>query len=572
MPRILFSNVKVTRLQLLLAVGAYLALSFWTLRRVLGVNPSILQDEFIYAYSSRDVDFWEQSPPWDFGNYLFNFVYHSTLICGDQFYSCAKILNLVFISAFILTLFLVAIRFVPFWWSLMFAIAVFLSPISVYVSMYLPEPLYYFLLGSALLFLVRSVELDQTRDWIGVGVALGLAALTKPHALLSLMAFAIFIGIYSLSAKQILAAMVRRGGLVLAAFLVTRLAVGFLLAGPKALNLLGAYGAGQGLNEFVSGVAGGQLPDSDSLVGAGVVKGALGLFFPQLTTHVFALVALLGAGLALLALVLARSRSGQLSRPRVALALAISVWLGVMVIAIVLFTGWITGSGDDHTNRILLRYYDFLFPVVWLGALVGGFDPKLAITPTWIRYAAVAAPLAIAGLSLGPHFAQLTVQIADAPSLAGLIVDRLVFDSISVLVVLAILTIAFFPKYARHAVTTSLVASLTLTGFHAQEQYIFFRSQDSAADVAGQTLRTTLDAAELEEIAIVAGSRFDARVASFWMDSNNEILLLPPDSVFGSEFFNTNPTYFLVIGNSTPVFETRLIIEGSGYKLYEVAD
>lgn len=140
---------KVSKQNLALTGLSFGVLAFWVFSRVANINPAILQDEFVYTYSSRRIGFWDQTPAYDFGNYLFNFIYSSTLLCGDSFYTCGKILNLLFFTAFVFTLFLIALRYLPFWWSLGFSVIVYLSPLSVYVSMYLPESLYFFLIAFA---------------------------------------------------------------------------------------------------------------------------------------------------------------------------------------------------------------------------------------------------------------------------------------------------------------------------------------------------------------------------------------------------------------------------------------
>jgi hypothetical protein len=58
------------------------------------VNPAILGDEYLYSMNSRKAAPWETSPAGDFSNYLFNFIYQSTNLCGNSFYGCAKILNI----------------------------------------------------------------------------------------------------------------------------------------------------------------------------------------------------------------------------------------------------------------------------------------------------------------------------------------------------------------------------------------------------------------------------------------------------------------------------------------------
>ena len=88
---------KKWQLKLASLVAVLVGTSAWVFNQVKDINPAILQDEWIYLVTSRLYSPWAQDLPFDFGNYLFNLVYSSTNLCGDAFYTCAKVLNLAFI-------------------------------------------------------------------------------------------------------------------------------------------------------------------------------------------------------------------------------------------------------------------------------------------------------------------------------------------------------------------------------------------------------------------------------------------------------------------------------------------
>jgi hypothetical protein len=98
------------------------------------VNPAILGDEYLYSINARHAAPWDPSPAGDLSNYLFYLVYSSTNLCGDAFYSCGKILNLIFFIGFLIIIFIIAVRFLNYWVALAFTVAAGLSPISVYTS------------------------------------------------------------------------------------------------------------------------------------------------------------------------------------------------------------------------------------------------------------------------------------------------------------------------------------------------------------------------------------------------------------------------------------------------------
>lgn len=412
------------------------------------------------------------------------------------------------------------------------------------------------------------MESDSWRHWGIAGSLLGAAGLAKPHALISLMAIGIFVFIYSLGKRPIWRAMVVRGISFLGGYLALRIALGFVLAGPKALDVFGAYGASTGVGDLVGSVATGNLEETESLVGAGSVEGALGLFPIQIVTHTNTVLALLGASVAAILLVVIMVAFKRQANSAESFILLITVWLGVMVVAVVLFTGWVTGSGDDHTTRILLRYYDFVFPLVGIASLVAIHSALPLEARLWQRWLAVALPVTVAGLAFSGFFGTLTIQIADAPYLAGLVSERFSFDGVSVLGFAALLMLAFYPQFFRFGLAAALTFTFTVTGYFAQEQYSIAREADSSADLGGKYVTENFSDSEREGIGVAATSRFDARVASLWMDADNEIMLVQPGSLLPVGSWSESHDYVLALGNVTLDYGV-IAHEGDGFVLYD---
>lgn len=559
--------IKLTAL-----VAAIVGTGAWVFFRVKDINPAILQDEWIYSITSRQHAPWDQNLPFDFGNYLFNFVYSSTNLCGPEFYTCTKLINIVFLQGFALTLFVIAIRFIPFWGAFGFFIAAVLSPTSVYASMFLPEPMLFFFLGLTLYYVLKASEKPSWRTWSYAGVFLGLAGLAKPHALMAAMALGIYLLVSSLSQKPYwkLTALNLVG--FTGGFLATRILIGFLVAGPKSLNIFGAYGASGAFGKFVGGVVGGEGVAEGELVGAGPVAGALGLFPAQSYTHVLVIAALLGAAVVAILLAVVDIFTTSVVRPQHRFALLALIWLLVMVIAIVLFTGWITGGGDDHTTRVLLRYYDYLFPIVMLAGLVVAWDKTtLANTKAWIRWIVIAPIFVLISVAFAGYFGSLTIQIADAPNLAGLVVDQTQLNVTANLMFLTLLAIAFFPKYTIWAMALVVPWTMIGTGWQIQDQYQGFRAENSAADNAGIFTRDLIEREDLDNVLILAESRFDGRVASFWMEHNSDLELLAPTTVFPASSIPEDIKWVLAIGNLS-VEVGEVVSSEEGFKLVKVRD
>jgi hypothetical protein len=140
------------------------------------------------------------------------------------------------------------------------------------------------------------------------------------------------------------------------------------------------------------------------------------------------------------------------------------IWLVSLVIEIIMFTGWITSLGDDHTGRVLSRYYDFLFIFVPLAGLVA-LSSKFAFEiKVWIRIPLAGLMLALLTPAFTGFFGTLKIQIADAPNLAGLVVNMDVFNAVAMIGFVSLLVFAFQPRFTAWAFVLLLPATMVATG------------------------------------------------------------------------------------------------------------
>ena len=557
----------------LLALGSLPILGAWIYSRVWMVNPAILGDEYIYSINARHTGIWGEPIAGDFSNYLFNFVFSSTVLCGDNFYQCAKLINLAFFLAFVYTLFIVAQRYLPFWLAYIYLVLAALSPLSVYVSMFLPESMYFFTIGLVLLFGIRAGETNSPRDWFRVGLAIGVASLVKPHAWLSAVAFAIFFLVINSSKSGSFGSVSRSASFAVLGALISRIGFGFLIAGPQALNFFGQYISSSVIERLGSSGADDRSQASGP-IGAGPTDAMSLLFLPQLEIHILTAVSIMGISLVILAGANISMLTSKTLPRSTSLALLATIWFLTMVIEIVLFTGWVTGNGDDHTTRVLLRYYEFLYLIVPLGALCWSWESRQSLKnkalTRWVLSAlfAVALTAAVTGL-----FGSLTIQIADAPSLAGLVVNQTLYNTIATATVLGLLVYATFPTF----VTWGLVLSMTLTtaglGWQIQDQYQGFRGKLESADVAGKYLNQNLTEAELAQTLVVSDTRFKATLAALWADSPAlRYELYFTGSPLSLDEFGLEGTKFVVVlgdFNLAPG-EHRKLDSPDGVSIYEI--
>jgi len=553
----------------LLALGTLPLLGAWIYSRVWMVNPAILGDEYLYSMNARKVGPWDPPVAGDFSNYLFNFVYQGTNLCGDAFYACGKIFNIVFFLGFIFTIFILALRFLPFWGAYAFMIAAALSPLSVYTSMFLPESMYFFFIGLVLVAVLRAMRAFTWQNWALAGAAIGIASLVKPHAWLSAIAVGITMLTVGLFNKEIgfRRTFLSGIGLVLGAVLA-RVALGLLVAGPKALSFFGAYLRPSTIEKVIEGTSEAGQTTGQILT---PIDGVVALFASQLTIHVLVVTALMALALAgLIAGIVEVLREKRLS-PASGLALFGFIWLVSMTLEIVMFTGWVTGSGDDHTTRVLIRYYDFLFvviPLAGLSALAAGFGERLNVFIRWLTAGVFAALITPA---FSGFFGTLAIQIADAPTLAGLVVNAEVFNAAALLGFSSLLLFATFPRWSPLAFAALLPVTMIGTGWQIQDQYQGFRGSLNAADVVGQQIARDFTTEELSKTWVIGTSRFEATNVAIWADNEDlNYEFFGPGSRLNASMAPEGTKKIVVAGDLQITEGASLDYSGEGYAIYSV--
>ena len=554
----------------LLALGTLPFLGAWIYSRVWMVNPAILGDEYLYSMNARKVGPWDPPVAGDFSNYLFNFVYQGTNLCGDTFYTCGKIFNIVFFLGFIFTIFILALRFLPFWGAYAFMIAAALSPLSVYTSMFLPESMYFFFIGLVLVAVLRAMKAFTWQNWALAGAAIGVASLVKPHAWLSAIAVGITMLVVGLFNKEIgfRKSIVAGLGLVAGAALA-RVVLGLLVAGPKALGFFGQYFGASTIETVISGTGTGEV--AEGALPATPVDGVVALFGPQLNIHLLTISALMAlAVVGLISGLIEVFREKRLSQVS-AFALFGFIWLVSMTVEIVMFTGWVTGSGDDHSTRVLIRYYDFLFVIVPLAGLSTLAARSGESVNVFVRWATAGLFAALITPAYTGFFGSLTIQIADAPTLAGLVVNMDVFNAAALLGFSSLVLFAAFPRWSPWAFALLLPVTMIGTGWQIQDQYQEFRGLQNAADIVGKQISQGFTSEELAKTWVIGSSRFEVTNVAIWADNVDlKFDILPPNSELDASIAPEGTKKIVVAGNFQVFGGASLDFSGEGYAIYSV--
>jgi hypothetical protein len=437
--------------------------------------------------------------------------------------------------------------------------------------MFLPESMYFFMISLVFLAVLKAAESYAWKDWGLVGILIGVASLVKPHAWLSAIAIGIFLVVLGLTqARHRFKPLFKAVGAISLGAVLGRIVIGFAVAGPRALDFFGIYLNADTISQVADGVPA-QTADVISPVGSSPMNGVISLFGPQLNVHVLTLVALVGIAIIGLIIGLVELiRTKQLT-PVTSLSLFMFIWLVSLVIEIIMFTGWITGLGDDHTGRVLSRYYDFLFVFVPLAGLVALSSKFASEIKVWIRIPLAGLVLVLLTPAFTGFFGTLEIQIADAPNLAGLVVNLDVFNAVAMIGFLALLVFAFQPRFSPWMFVLLLPATMIATGYTIQGEYQRIRGDMNPQDVAGKYLNLTLSDSEVDATWIVATSRFEATNVAIWADSADiKYDLFLPGGALDTSLMPDGSQYILATGGLSVIGDFEETITGDGYILYKL--
>jgi phosphoglycerol transferase len=482
-----------------------------------------MQDEYVYSMQSRKVPLTES----EFPNFLYSWLYSSTNACGINYYSCAKNLNLVFFAGFVGLIFWLSQRFLGKWWGFAISVSTALSPLGIYTSVFMPESMYFFFALASLLALWWASRSATWWHYALAGFLLGLTSLVKPHALFLLGAAVIYLGVIRWQSWKVFAL---QFSAYLASSIATKLIIGVLLAGQNGFTLFGT-GYTKSVTDFTDNLT--SLGATESTLAAALVPMAASTGF-SLTSFLSQAFFQLGwqfAAVVLLALapvvaVLAKLKfvkdkasdpareASDIGLQHLALLLVLS--LVTMVGVISAFAAMVTVGGDDHSNRILLRYYEFLIPaLVVVSIALLGSEAKQKVNLLGVVGAGLL--LLIAGIGLG-WTEPASQMIADSSY-------RFAFTALGDLAPLFLLAavlaavLAFVRgKLARLGFGVVVLVSMALIGSLGQDRLYNQAGFMTPADSAGIFARDFL-AAEAGETIFFAGTNKQLTLASiFWAD------------------------------------------------------
>jgi phosphoglycerol transferase len=522
-------------------------------------------DEYVYTSAAKHLPFAEQY----YSNYIFSWVMSATNLCGSDFYSCTKGINSVFFALTIVFTFLIAAKFLTFKWSVFVASVTALSPIAIPVSYFMPETMYFTAMTGVILVTLIVAEKGKWQLWTLVGMSLGLAALTKPHAIFMLPAFTIFALIvsYKFSNEKWLAGL-KSAGATLVGFVVAKFGVGFALAGTAGLSVFGGYSTPV---EALLQVTENESPLISEQLGTGqsglelLLSVALGHF----ALHLAVLLFLAGIPLILsLRVLLAGLKKPEPVGPVSSLFILVALVTFSIIAVVAVFEAYVTVGGDDHRDRLILRYYEFLIPqFIIMGLLLPRFTDSRTI---WRVVQGAAVMFAAVFVSIF-YPSNIDQQYADSSTLPGWGVSGGLFIGIAVVISAVVLYWIFTPEegnslVGRFVIPLVMISSLVLS----QNQLFSINGTQAYFDQAGWTSRDVLQDVPGDRIMVIGQTRTEVFTVKFWIDEPNikDLLVLEGSVVPAGNV--TESEYVVILGNIGVDFAHEVVTEGEGFKVLKI--
>ena len=534
--------------------------SLFVFVRSMPTLPTVMQDEYIYLSQALLQDVSEN----EYGNFLHSLIYSIVGAFGEDFYSGVKLINTFFLMLFGGFAFLTARTFLDNKLASVLGVGSVLSATGLYASIFTPEMMFFSMASAAVFFLTISLEGQAKRPLVLTAVSLSfltLAGLTKPHAIILCLGVVLFFAI------AILLRSVERPrglfsiGIFLLGYPALKFFIGFLIAGQSGLTLLGKNYENS-LSIFFDGLA---VFSEGSLTAAGASIGSYnGASFASFSSFVlvqfFVLVAALLFMTFGLPLLLVRP-VGELNNFQLLVVTVSAVYL----IVVAGFSGVVTFSGDDHSARILARYFEFLVPFIFIAVLIEASKRNRLSTKRLILTAMTIIALAIIWLVF---ISKTDFRLADSGILLGAFRASLIPWLIIVLGLVFLVLLRQRPVNLMTLSTMLIVGMMSVIGIFSLQRQIDLNSVKAPADYAGDDIRANFPDVQGEDILVVGTNGQLAFVTKFWsLKSDVYHVLTEPGTITSIDdgFFNG---YTLVVElPNVSITDGIVLKEGNGYRI-----
>jgi phosphoglycerol transferase len=502
------------------------AIFAWLVVRSHGINPTVFADEWYYSKMARLQPLAEAIVP----SYLYLWLFGAANACGDGFLECARGANALLFVAGAPFLYLTARSVTGRRTAAAIALLATLAPLNLFTAYFMPETMYYF--G----FCVLSWVALTRRHWhwalhaLACGVLLGLMSLMKVHAVFLVPALLLFLA-YSrwLAGPGWVGSAVLAMAIGGASMYAVKFGLGYLLAGDPGLSLFGPFYAG-GANAASAG-------DKLRLLKPAFVIGR---------AHLMLLALAFGVPLAiLLQSVLRPGKRAQAGQAEL-VGIYTLLMLGAAAGMTILYTATLAYPGTNEGLRMHVRYYSFVFPMLWVvAAAVERRDERQPAALRWTLALLLTAVLAVAIVKL-PTYA---FNAVDSPEAFALRLDQPLSLVILALQVAALLLWAAGRASAQRLFLFVVTPLYIASGIVENNYQLNLLAPDQAADMAGKAAHRLVPPAERGKITVAGSELGQVMRAQFHIDNKDSaMLVLPQDAAIQSYQLPVRNNWLLVFG------------------------
>lgn len=446
--------------------------------------PTVMQDEYVYSIGARyDSDYGES-----FGNLVFMAIYGITGFFGENFYFGAKLLNLVFQTIGALGVFFLAKLYFGRRISLVFGIAYFLGPNLLYTSTFMPDVLHgaivVWLLYLALRIPRRSRFMVSWIILMGFVSALGL--LIKFHSVAAILGIFVLIGLQSLWQSFTITEKILRPTAYFFSTYIFWVLIAWSLSGhlivlPFGRNYMGSLYSETGIS-------------APLLMTVGFVGAAIFILVTSILSHSSNL-----------------PRNEDKNTDLFALMLIVSATYALLIVS---FTIFITISGDDHSQRLLFRHFEFLIPLIVLATAVAFVSSD---SGKWKQIYGFLVLLIWITAFAGAFGLALFTDSAFVYSLdrGGLFVVLISTASIGLFVYLGFTSRNFSRNGFFHYLVLIALVAPSIVGLFERASNA---SEEVTADIAGRQASSLSVEHGAERVVVVSTNLQSAFLAMMWVD------------------------------------------------------
>ena len=522
----------------------------YLIQRSFGWNPSVFADEWSYSKFSHLAPLAESIVP----SYLYLWAMGATSMCGTGFLDCARIANATAFVAAAPFIYLTARSFVGKPVAAWVAILSTLLPMGSYTAFFMPEASYYFGFCVLSWYTLTQADGDRRRHAALAGAMLGVLSLVKVHAVFLLPALGVYLLFLDASDQRRPRSYLRGATIVLiaaGAMLLSKFGISYLLVGKAGLSLFGSF----------YGATASARPDRLLLLAKAWINGR-GHAMAVALLYAVPIVILVHT---LLVALVQRSADARSVRLHVYTFLMLGSALGMAV----LYTASIATADPEEALRLHLRYYDFAFPLLLIGAAnaLGEARAVQHRALPWILAAAAAAVLLVAAVKL-PLYRLLLV---DAPEVYAIANHPW---SLYIAVGFGLVMLGLWAHDSRRGAALFLFAFIPATVLVSESRLgatMHDLADESYFDTAGKFAHDRLPAEERKQLTVMGSNVAQLMRALFHIDTDGaDFIEVPYRAPISKEQLPVGRKWVLIVDTHPIPDDLPVVARAEQYTLIEL--